>query len=259
MSEETGLEGKVAVVTGGARGIGAATAARLRRAGATVVCLVRSPVADPLPDVRYVRADVSVRDEVRAAFEDIDGVEGRVDVVVNNAGIQRLGPIGTVSLADWGAVLDTNLTGPFLVGSEAVTRMVRRGEGGAIVNIVSTAAVLGMPGRGPYCAAKAGVLGLTRVMAIEGAPAGIRVNAVAPGFTRSDFIESRLADGSLKEEWMLDRVPMGRIADPAEIAEVITAVASPAFSFVTGQTIMVDGGWSIQGISDAPERLRDLS
>jgi NAD(P)-dependent dehydrogenase (short-subunit alcohol dehydrogenase family) len=259
MTEQAGSKARVAVVTGGARGIGEAVVAKFRSDGAKVVALIRSDPETPQPGVRYVKADISIEAEVRAAFADIDGVEGRVDVVVNNAGIQRLGLIGKLPSEDWDAVVGTNLTGAFLVSSEAARRMAGQDEGGAIVNIASTAAFLGMPGRGPYCAAKAGLLGLTRAMALEGATAGVRVNAVAPGFTRSEFIEERIADGALTEEWMLERVPMKRIAEPSEIADVVAAVASPAFSFVTGQTILVDGGWSIQGVSDAPEPLRGLS
>lgn len=249
----------VVVVTGGTRGIGEAIVARFLSTGSAVVALQRSPPEKPHPEVRYVAADVAVEADVRSAFEEIDRVEGRVDVVVNNAGIQRLGLVGKLALDDWDDVLRTNLTGALLVSSQAVTRMSSRGEGGSIVNIASTAAFLGMPGRGPYCAAKAGLLGLTRAMALEGAAAGIRVNAVAPGFTRSEFVASRLADGSLRHEWITQRVPMARIAEPNEIAEVVVAVASPAFSFVTGQTILVDGGWSIQGVPGARESLEALS
>lgn len=257
-AQGTSLAGKVVVVTGGTRGIGDAIVEKFQREGSTVVALGRSAPDSARPGVRYLRADVSVEADVEAAFEDVDGTEGRVDVVVNNAGIQRVGLVGNLAVADWDAVVGTNLRGAFLVSAEAMPRMTRQGTGGAIVNIASTAAFVGMPGRGAYCAAKAGLLGLTRAMAIEGATAGVRVNAVAPGFTRSEFIESRLADGSLREEWMLERVPMRRIAEPKEIAAVVAAVASPAFSFVTGQSILADGGWSIQGVSDAPVFLQDL-
>jgi NAD(P)-dependent dehydrogenase (short-subunit alcohol dehydrogenase family) len=256
MTQQTGPDDHVVVVTGGARGIGAAVVEKFRSAGARVVCLVRSEPEQPQPGVRYVHADISIERDVEAAFADVDRVEGRVDVLVNNAAIQRLGPIGSVSTEDWDAVLATNLTGVFMTCSQAIRRMASSGRGGAIVNIASTAAFVALPGRGPYSAAKAGMLGLTRAIAVEGAAAGIRANAVAPGFTRSDFIQSRVDDGSLTLDWMLERVPMGRLAEPREIAEVVAAVASPAFSFVTGQTILVDGGWSIQGISNAPDTLR---
>lgn len=251
------LDDKVVVVTGGARGIGAAIAERFQGAGARVVCLVRRAPDAPRRGVRYVKADISIESEVKSAFDDIDRAEGRVDILVNNAGIQRVGAVGRLSSDDWNAVVGTNLTGVFLVSTEVIPRMARDAQGGSIVNIASTAAFLGLPGRGPYCAAKAGLLGLTRVMALEGASAGIRVNAVAPGFTSSDLIQSGLAGGWLKPEWMTERVPMGRLGEPNEIADVVVAVASPAFSYVTGQAIVVDGGWAVQGISDAPDSLQD--
>ena len=134
--------------------------------------------------------------------------------------------------------------------------MVKRGKGGAIVSIASTAAFVGLPGRGPYCAAKAGILGLTRALALEVAPSKIRVNAVAPGFTRTKFIEQGLADGSLQEDWMVARVPMHRLARVEEIAEAVRFLSGEESSYMTGQSIVVDGGWIIQGIPEAPEWLQ---
>jgi NAD(P)-dependent dehydrogenase (short-subunit alcohol dehydrogenase family) len=222
-----------------------------------VVSLARTPADEPLDGVRYVRADVSSENDVEAAFDDIDRVEGQIDILVNNAAAQKVGVIGKLPLDEWNTVIASNLTGAFLTCSQAIPRMARRGQGGAIVNIASTAAFLGLPGRGPYCAAKAGMLGLTRTLALEGATLGIRVNAVAPGFTRTDMITAGVSAGRLTTDWMMARVPMGRLAEPTEIAEVVATVAGPSFSFVTGQTILVDGGWSVQGISDAPVSLQN--
>ena len=134
--------------------------------------------------------------------------------------------------------------------------MTRQGSGGAIVSIASTAAVVGLPGRGPYCAAKAGILGLTRALALEVAAAKIRVNAVAPGFTRTKFIEQGLADGSLREDWMVARVPMHRLAEVEEIAEAVRFLAGEESSYMTGQSIVVDGGWTVQGLPEAPDWLQ---
>ena len=134
--------------------------------------------------------------------------------------------------------------------------MVARGKGGAIVSIASTAAFVGLPGRGAYCAAKAGILGLTRALALEVASAGIRVNAVAPGFTRTKLIEQGLADGSLQEDWMVARVPMKRLAATKEIANVVRYLVGDEASYVTGQTIIADGGWTVQGIPHAPTWLQ---
>ena len=133
--------------------------------------------------------------------------------------------------------------------------MVRGGKGGAIVSIASTAAFIGIPGRGPYCAAKAGILGLTRTLALEVASARIRVNAIAPAYTRTKLIDQALKDGSLKEDWMLERVPMGRLAAPEEIAGIVRFLASDEAAYVTGQVIVADGGWTIQGQSRAPDWL----
>jgi NAD(P)-dependent dehydrogenase (short-subunit alcohol dehydrogenase family) len=152
-------------------------------------------------------------------------------------------------------VIATHLDGFFLCASEAVPRMVARGRG-SIVGIASTAAFVGLPGRGAYCAAKAGILGLTRALSLEVATAGIRVNAVAPGFTRTKLIEQGLADGSLQEDWMVARVPMERLAGPHEIANAVRWLAGDEASYVTGQTIVVDGGWTVQGIPEAPSWLR---
>jgi 3-oxoacyl-[acyl-carrier protein] reductase len=131
-------------------------------------------------------------------------------------------------------------------------QMMRRQEGGAIIHVASVAAFVGRPGRTPYTAAKAGLLGLTRVMAVELAPLGIRVNAVAPGFTRTGLVDQALHDGSLREEWMTYRVPMGRLATPEEIAQAVRFLESDEAAFITGQHLAVCGGWSVQGIGSAP-------
>ena len=246
------LAGKVAAVTGGARGIGDAIAARLLADGAQVFSLDKAAPEEPRVGVSYLVADVTSPDSVAAAFTEIDRAVGQIDILVNNAGIQRVGLVGKVSFADFSAVVATHLNGFFLCASEAVPRMVKRGQGGAIVSIASTAAFVGLPGRGAYCAAKAGILGLTRALATEVATARIRVNAVAPGFTRTKFIEQGLADGSLQEDWMVNRVPMHRLAQTEEIAEAVRFLAGDEASYMTGQAMVVDGGWTVQGIPDAP-------
>ncbi|HZQ03119.1 MAG TPA: SDR family oxidoreductase [Gaiellaceae bacterium] len=256
MEADASFEGRVAVVTGGARGIGDAIAQAFREAGARVVVLDKLEPQEPRDGVRYATADVSDPGSVAAAFETVDAEEGRIDVLVNNAGIQRPGLIGQTSFENWSDVIGTHLTGMFLCCSQAVPRLIAQGTGGAIVSVASTAAIVGLPGRGPYCAAKAGIVSLTRVLALEGAPVGIRANAVAPGYTRTQLVQQALDDGSQREEWMLERVPLNRLAAPAEIARVVRFLASDDASYVTGQTIVVDGGWTIQGISAAPGWLR---
>lgn len=245
------FQGRVVVVTGAARGIGEAICRAFCDEQARVIALDLLEPADPIACVTYLRANIAEPESVRAAFADIAGREGRVDVLVNNAGIQRVGLIGDLPFEHWSAVIGTNLTGAFLCDSEAVPMMRRQGSG-SIVHVASVAAFVGMPGRAAYTAAKAGLLGLTRVMAVELAPLGIRVNAVAPGFTRTGLVEQALGDGSLREDWMTDRVPMGRLAKPEEIARVVRFLASDEAAFVTGQVLAVDGGWAVQGIGATP-------
>jgi len=249
------LSGRIAVVTGAARGIGDAIAERLLADGARVFSLDKVAPAEPRDGIAYLEADVTDPASVATAFKAIDAASGRLDILVNNAGIQRVGLVGKVSFADWSAVIATHLNGFFLCASEAVPRMAAQRKG-SIVSIASTAAFVGLPGRGAYCAAKAGILGLTRALSLEVATAGIRVNAVAPGFTRTKLIEQGLADGSLQEDWMVARVPMKRLAAPREIANAVRWLAGDEASYVTGQTIVVDGGWTVQGIPEAPSWLQ---
>jgi NAD(P)-dependent dehydrogenase (short-subunit alcohol dehydrogenase family) len=191
------LAGRVAVVTGAARGIGDAIAERLLADGASVFSLDKLPATEPRAGVVYLEADVTDPSSVAEAFKSIDAKTDAIDILVNNAGIQRVGLAGIISFTEWSAVVSTHLNGFFICASEAVPRVVARGKGGAIVSIASTAAFARLPGRSAYCAAKAGVLGLTRALALEVASASIRVNAVAPGFTRTKLIDQGLADGSL--------------------------------------------------------------
>jgi NAD(P)-dependent dehydrogenase (short-subunit alcohol dehydrogenase family) len=238
------------VVTGGARGIGDAIVRAFVGRGDDVISLDLSDPADALEGVTYIHADVTNPECVGAAADGLD----RVDVLVNNAGIQRVGLIGEMAHEDWLAVIATHLTGAYVCNS-AVVPLMRRQRSGAIIHIASAAAFVGLPGRGPYSAAKAGLLALTRVMAVELATYGVRVNAVAPGFTRTTLIQQGIDDGSLEEDWMVERVPMARLATPEEIARVVCFLASDDASFVTGQCLLADGGWTVQGITHAPDWL----
>jgi 3-oxoacyl-[acyl-carrier protein] reductase len=233
------------VVTGGARGIGDAIIGAFREIGDEVVSLDVIEPEEARDGVRYLEADVSDWDAVAGRLAGLE----RIDVLVNNAGIQRLGLTGELGPDDWRRVLDVHLTGAFVCTSAAVPKMA---SGGAIVSIASAAAFVGLPGRGAYSAAKAALVGWTRVLAVELAPRGIRANAVAPGFTRTGLVDQALRDGSLQEAWMLARVPLGRLADPAEIARVVRFLASDDASYVTGHTLAADGGWTAQGIGSAP-------
>jgi NAD(P)-dependent dehydrogenase (short-subunit alcohol dehydrogenase family) len=241
---------RVVVVTGAARGIGDAIVGAFREVGDDVVSLDPAECEQPREGCRYVHCDITDPESVSAAFEPLE----RVDVLINNAGIQRVGLIGELAYEQWQAVLATHLNGSFLCNSQAVPKMRANGSG-VVVHVASTAAFLGLPGRGPYSAAKAALAALTRVMAVELAPLGIRVNAVAPGFTRTQLVQQAIDDGYLQEDWMLARVPMGRLAQPEEIARVVRFRASDEASYVTGQVLVADGGWTVQGIGATPDRL----
>jgi NAD(P)-dependent dehydrogenase (short-subunit alcohol dehydrogenase family) len=239
---------RIVVVTGAARGIGAAIAERFREDGAKVFALDLRAPEEAHPDIGFLAADISDPESVAAAFAGLD----RVDVLVNNAGIARSGLVSRQPAQEFIDVIATNLTGAFLCASEAVPKMP---EGGAIVSISSTTAIVGLPGRGAYSSAKAGLLGLTRVWGVELAPLGIRANAVCPGWVETPLAQQAIADGSLQLDWMMRRVPAKRLADPSEIASVVHFLASSAASFVTGQAIVADGGWTVQGIDETPDWL----
>lgn len=242
------FSGKVTVITGAARGIGDAIAARFLEEGASVFSFDLGEPDEPRQGVTYLKADVADPESVAEAFAHIDRDAGQIDVLVNNAGVQRVALAEKMSPADWHLVLNTHLTGMHLCCAQAIRRMRERGKGGAIVSIASAAGIVGIPGRGPYSAAKAGIESLTRVYATETAAANIRVNAVAPGSTRTKLIEQGLKDGSIRGEWQIERIPMGRLAEPREIADPVVYLASDRASYITGQTLVVDGGWTVQGM-----------
>ncbi len=250
------FSGKVAAITGAGRGIGDAIAVRLLEEGAKVFSLDLSEPDEARDGVTYLKADVGDCASVAAAFEAIDREAGRIDVLVNNAGVQRVALAENMRPEDWHLVINTHLTGMHLCCAQAIRRMRAQGQGGAIVSIASAAAIVGIPGRGPYSAAKAGIEGLTRVYAIETASANIRVNAVAPGSTRTKLIEEGLRNGSIRGEWQIERIPMGRLAEPSEIADPVVYLASDRASYITGQTLVVDGGWTVQGMVHIAEWLQ---
>jgi NAD(P)-dependent dehydrogenase (short-subunit alcohol dehydrogenase family) len=249
------FDDQVIVVTGGARGIGEATVRAFLAEGARAVVLDLGDPEIRLERTRYIRTDVANRASVTEAFASIEAEEGRVDVLVNNAGIQRVGLTDEIDPDMWAMVVGVHLFGAYHCSSLALPFMKRQ-RSGSIVMIASVAAFLGLPGRGPYSASKAALTALTRVIATEVAELGIRVNAVAPGFTKTSLIEAALRDGSLQEGWMISEVPMRRMAEPDEIARVVRFLASEDASYITGQTIVVDGGWTIQGIHQRPDWLQ---
>lgn len=247
------IEGEVAVVTGVSKGLGRAIVDALAAAGARVAAThhdaaVCTRVAAELGEGHAgVVLDVTDRSSIEAAAEEIAATLGVPSVLVNNAGINRIAPAEVLEESDWRAVLDVNLTGTFLTCQVFGARMLAAGRG-SIVNVASvTGPELAMPGRAPYAASKAGIVGLTRVMGIEWAGRGVRVNAIEPGPVRTPMVERAIADGIIDERAVIDRIPAGRFADPLDIARAVVLLAAPESAFVTAQTLIVDGGYSAYG------------
>lgn len=248
----------VIVVTGGARGIGDGIIAEFVAHGYRAVSIDLSEPETPRQRTRYLQGDVASLESVQTAFADIDAHEDRVDVLVNNAGIQRLGLTDRFDPDVWRSVIETHLFGLFHCSREAIRRMLPR-RSGAIISISSAAAIVAMPGRGPYTAAKGAISAITRTLAIEYAEVPIRVNAVAPGSIRTKLIDQGIRDGSIVLDSLLTEIPMRRQGSVEEIAKVIRFLAGPDASYITGQTIVVDGGWTIQGMRDRPDWLDPTS
>ena len=252
MSFTLDLTGRVALVTGAARGLGHAIAGGLHRAGATVIVNGRDAAAleqarralDPgLARTDAQTFDVTDRAAVRAGVAAIEARHGAIDVLVNNAGIQRRHPIAEFPAEDWDAIIATNLTAPFLVAQAVIPGMQKRGRG-SIINIASLMSELGRPTIVPYTAAKGGVRQLTRGLATELGPQGIRVNAIAPGYFQTEMNRA-LIDNKEFDTWVKGRTPMRRWGNPDELAGIAVFLACDASSYLTGQTIFVDGGMSI--------------
>ena len=246
MAPLTPLAGQVALVTGASRGIGAAIAAELAAAGATVVVnYASSPVAaeSVVAAIQTAggqawahRANVAEEEQVEAMVKAVLDKEGRLDVLVNNAGITRDGLLMRMKSADWQSVIDLNLSGVFLC-TRAVSRSMLKARSGRIINITSVVGLMGNPGQANYSAAKAGVIGLTRSTAAEFASRGVTANAVAPGFIESDMT------AALDKEPILKAIPLGRMGQPTEVAGAVRFLAAdPAAAYMTGQVLQVDGG-----------------
>ncbi len=248
---------RTVLITGAAEGIGWACAQRFAADGYQVALVDINPaaVATRAAELGAAHsswvADVRAEGQVETAVANVAQRHGRIDVLVNNAGIADQGkPTLEQSVDGFDRVLNVHLRGTFLL-SRAVGRLMLAQGGGAIVNIASIVGVLGIPNRNAYGAAKAGIAAMTRSMACEWARQGIRINAVAPGYVRTALMDGLIERGVLDLAGIESRTPMGRMAQPAEIAEVIAFLASPAASFVTGATMMVDGGWSAFGAVEA--------
>ncbi len=237
------LEGMRAVVTGGGRGIGYTIACGLRQAGARVALLDLSEDGehDGFP---IFRCDVSDEALVEAAFDKVEASIGLPDVLINNAGINALGAAASYPTATWTKVLGTNLTGAFLCARRVGSRLIDAGRPGRIINIASVMGHVGpsMHAAVAYSAAKSGMLGLTRALAVEWAANRINVNAICPGMILTDLTASRMDDAEYERK-MRQRMPGGRFGQPADLVGAAIFLASPASSLVTGHALNVDAGW----------------
>jgi NAD(P)-dependent dehydrogenase (short-subunit alcohol dehydrogenase family) len=236
---------EVAVVTGAAQGIGRRIAETLAEEGYWLVLSDLREPAQTLPGrALAVVGDVASQAYAEQLTEIVRERFGRVDVLVNNAGVSLLTPAEETTAVQWRRVLEVNLTGPFLL-CRALGRMMLEAGGGSIVNVASIAGLHGIADRAAYNTSKHGLIGLTRTLAAEWGGRGVRVNAVCPGWVKTEMDAADQASGGYTDADITDRVPMGRFAAPADIAQAVAFLADPARSgFVNGTALPVDGGWT---------------
>lgn len=244
-SIQFGLRGRVCIVTGGAQGIGEACVRRFAREGALPVVAdvdeARGRALAQEIGATFVRCDVGDKAQVDALVRETLALHGRIDVLVNNAGIFRAADFLEVTEEDFDAVLRVNLKGAFLMGQAAARAMADAG-GGSIVNMSSVNGVLAIPNIASYNVSKGGINQLTRVMALALADRNIRVNAVAPGTIATELAAKAVLTSEDAQRKILGRTPMKRLGEPAEVADVVAWLASDAASYVTGEIVTVDGG-----------------
>lgn len=246
------LDGKTALVTGGARGLGKTIAVALGEAGADIALAGRSresceSTAQEIASatgrkVRAFQADVTSAGDVARLAAEIADACGPIDILINNAGTNIRGTIDKLSEQDWDTVMDTNLKGPFLCARAFAPQMVAR-KWGRVINLASIMSVVALPGRAPYASSKAGILGLTRVLALEWAGTGVTCNAICPGPFATEMNRQLLNDPVAYQQF-INQIPLGRWGELEELAGAAVFLASDASSYVTGSPIFVDGGWT---------------
>lgn len=249
--ERFSVTGKRALVTGGSKGIGAVAAVVLAEAGADVAVVGRdrSGLADTATQVRaigrsciVIEADLRDAEQARRAAQQALTHFDTVDILVNNAGIARVNNLVDTSQAEWDETLAVNLTAPFVMAQAVVPQMMAQ-RSGKIVNVSSQAGVIALDGHGAYCASKGGLNTLTKVMAAEWGPYNIQCNAVAPTVILTPMGAKVWGDPA-KSEPMLAKIPLGRFGQPLEVADLILFLASPASDLITGETVLIDGGYT---------------
>jgi NAD(P)-dependent dehydrogenase (short-subunit alcohol dehydrogenase family) len=247
------LSGRVALVTGAARGLGASFALALARAGADVALGLRDAqsggavvdgVARAARRALPLQMDVTRPAEIASAVTEAKRAFGRIDILVNNAGIGPPNAAEAVTEQDFDRTVAVNVKGTFLV-SQAVGRVMIEGGGGRIINVSSQAGFVALPNESVYCMTKAAIAHLTKCLAVEWAKHGINVNAIAPTFVRTPGTAKWLEDESFRAS-LLARIPLGRVGEPADVAGAVVFLASPAAALVTGATLLIDGGWTAQ-------------
>ena len=245
------LGGRVALVTGASRGIGQSIAEALARAGADVAVTARSLGALCETEERLsglgrrvesIAHDVATVSGCRSAVEEVIARFGRIDILVNNAGIEEVRPALDVDEGLWDRIVGTNLKGAFFCAQAAAAHMKSAGRSGVVINLCSLTSEVGVPGAVPYGSSKSGLLGMTRALAVEWAPLGIRVNAIAPGYFRTAMTEVFYADQAWQQA-MLTKIPQARFGTMADLQGTAVFLASEASAYITGQCIPVDGGF----------------
>jgi 3-oxoacyl-[acyl-carrier protein] reductase len=233
----------VVLVTGGTRGIGAAIVQAYLERGAQVIATgtkAPAPATPAHPRIHHVAVSFEDEDQVRSFAQSLAALP-RLDACINNAGINIIKPISAVEEIDYDRIAAINLRAPYFI-AKAATQVMQKAKRGWIVNVGSIWSVIAKPGRTPYCTAKAGLAGMTRALAVELAPDGILVNCVSPGFVLTDLTRASL--GEKEREALAHLIPLGRMAEPEEIARIVAFLGGPENTYLTGQNIVVDGGFT---------------